>query len=57
MGSDLLDVVKESCLNHHMLLSLNSTFITLIPKVEYLISFDDFRPMSLHNEVYKVITK
>lgn len=57
MGSDLLDVAKESCLNHHMLLSLNSTFINLIPKVEYLISFDDFRPISLYNEVYKVITK
>jgi hypothetical protein len=37
--------------------SLNSTFLTLIPKANKPISFDDFRPISLCNLCYKVISK
>ena len=37
--------------------SLNSTFITLIPKKDSLDTFYDFRPISLCNLVYKMVTK
>ena len=37
--------------------ALNSTFLTLIPKCEKPLTFADFRPISLCNLVYKVISK
>ena len=37
--------------------SLNSTFLSLIPKVEHPVSFVDFRPISLCNLCYKLISK
>ena len=37
--------------------SLNSTFISLIPKVEHPVSFAEFRPISLCNLCYKLISK
>ena len=36
---------------------LNATYLNLIPKCEKPKSFADFRPISLCNLVYKVITK
>lgn len=40
-----------------MLPASNSTIITLIPQVDSPSSFDDFRPTSLCNVVYKVVNK
>jgi hypothetical protein len=37
--------------------SINSSFITLIPKVESPTSPSDFRPISLLNSVLKILTK
>ena len=37
--------------------SANSTFLTLIPKEIYVVSFDRFWPISLCNIGYKIITK
>lgn len=40
-----------------MLEELNQTYITLIPKVQGACNFAKFRPISLCNFRYKVITK
>lgn len=57
LGQDLLKVVEESrssgCLYH----AINSTFIALIPKSDTPSSFDDYRPISLCNCLYKIISK
>jgi hypothetical protein len=37
--------------------SINSTFIALISKTGKPLSFKDFRPISLCNLIYKIITK
>jgi len=37
--------------------SFNSTFISLIPKVDNPSSLNDFKPISLCNYIYKVVTK
>lgn len=54
---DLLEVVQESHRNKQMLKSLNSTFLTLIPKKDEANKLDQFRPIALYNVVYKIITK
>jgi len=36
---------------------VNSTFIALIPKVNEVVSFSNFRPISLCNFLYKIMAK
>ena len=57
VGGDLLPVVESSRVSRRVDNSLNSTFISLIPKEEKPLSFADFRPISLCNLVYKLISK
>jgi hypothetical protein len=54
---NLLKVVEESRTNGIIHSPFNSTFITLIPKLNDPQSFDDFRPISLCNCIYKIIAK
>ena len=57
VGIDLLKVVEQSRLDEKVTISLNSTFITIIPKRDKNQTFADFRPISLCNLVYKLISK
>lgn len=39
------------------MIDVNSTFITLVPEVSEVKKFEDFRPISLFNVIYKVVAK
>ena len=54
---DLLAVAQESQKNKQMLRALNSTFLALIPKGEGADQLSQFRPISLCNVIYKIISK
>ena len=57
LGDDILKVVDHSRLSGRIPTCFNSTFIALIPKVDTPKNLHDFRPISLCNCIYKVITK
>jgi hypothetical protein len=57
LGQDLLKTIEYSRTTGQVLASFNSTFITLIPKSDNPQSFDQFHPISLCNNIYKIITK
>lgn len=57
IGNDLLGVVEESRRIGVIHAPINTSFIALIPKVNKVESFDDFRPISLCNCLYKIIAK
>lgn len=54
---DLLGMVEESRTKGYIHPHINSTYISLIPKRIPFASFSDFRPISLCNLIYKVISK
>jgi hypothetical protein len=51
------EVVEESRASGLVLLALNATFLTLIPKEDRVTNPKQFRPIALCNVIYKVITK
>uniref|UniRef100_A0A803PAA5 Reverse transcriptase n=1 Tax=Cannabis sativa TaxID=3483 RepID=A0A803PAA5_CANSA len=57
VGSCLCSTIKEAFHTGYIDPKLNSTFICLIPKVEFPLKVDQFRPISLCNFAYKVIAK
>ncbi|XP_060974235.1 uncharacterized protein LOC133039370 [Cannabis sativa] len=57
VGANLVASVQEFFTMGVMNPKLNNTFICLIPKVEFPMSMDQFRPISLCNFSYKVIAK
>jgi len=57
LGKDILRVVEDSRQSGRIPASMNSTFIALIPKTDNPTSLDEFRPISLCNCIYKIISK
>jgi len=57
VGQDIVDLVEESRGSGFISSTLNSTFISLTPKHSKPSSFDYFRPISLYNFLYKIISK
>ena len=57
VGKDVTTVVLKALNTGVVPESLNSTFIALIPKIKYPKKASDFRPISLCNVVYKLISK
>lgn len=55
MGEDITKFVLDTFLNRRSLDSINSTYITLIPKIKQPIRIRNFRPISLYNVLYKII--
>lgn len=54
---DFFKLMSEFHTNGRLVKGLNSSFVTLIPKKEDAIELGDFRPISLINGVYKIISK
>lgn len=57
LGHDLLRLVEDSRRRGRISSAIKSTFIALIPKTDNPLSYDEFRPISLCNCLYKIIAK
>jgi hypothetical protein len=57
VGNDILDMVEETNRKGRVSGALNATFLAVKPKSEKPNSFGGYRPISLCNLVYKIITK
>eukprot|EP00253_Pinus_taeda_P035564 PITA_35564 len=57
IGSEITDVIEESRLKGEVYRPFNATFTALIPKKDDPGNFEDFRPISLCNCIYKIIAK
>lgn len=57
VGRDMVSMIQNFFRKGHMLRELNHTHISLIPKTPHANRVAQFKPISLCNVVYKVITK
>jgi hypothetical protein len=57
IGPDVKDMIRAFYEGNINLESINSSYITLIPKIDTPLLPGDFRPISLLNIVLKIITK
>ncbi|GLU23278.1 hypothetical protein SLE2022_393000 [Rubroshorea leprosula] len=54
---DVVEFVQEFSRNRKLVRGLNSSFIVLIPKKSNPVDLKDYRPISLINSLYKIISK
>lgn len=57
IGQDLIKVVEICKSVRRTYEATNSTLIALIPKVDSLLPFNDIRPISIYNGLYKITSK
>ena len=57
VGNVVTDVVLDFLHTGHMVSDINYTHIVMIPQVKKLEKMVDFRPISLCNVIYKIISK
>jgi len=57
IGGDITRMVQEFYQSNVLPLGINSSFVTLFPKINYAIKLADFRPISLVGSLYKIISK
>jgi hypothetical protein len=57
VGPNLLEIVENTRLSGKVVGAMNLTFLTLIPKASSTTTFGDYRPISLCNLCYKLISK
>jgi ribonuclease HI len=57
IGTDVIQAVLSSLNSGTLLPSINHTFVTLIPKVKNPEQVTDYRPISLCNVIYELISK
>ncbi|XP_026417281.1 uncharacterized protein LOC113312760 [Papaver somniferum] len=57
VGEDIIHMVENFFTYGHILKEMNSTFISLIPKTDKPTTPAQFRPISLCNTTYKIISK
>jgi hypothetical protein len=50
-------VIEESRSKGKLLSRFNEIFITLTPKIDNTLSFEQFKPVSLSNYIHKIISK
>lgn len=57
MKSDIMNFFAEFHRNGRLPKCINSSFITLVPKVENPLGLSDYRPISLIGSMYKILAK
>jgi hypothetical protein len=57
ISHDLIEAITSFFTRGHILTEINRTFITLIPKSDKAAKVNQFRPISLCNTIYKIISK
>ena len=57
IGNDVINVVLDLLNTGNMVFDINYTHIVLIPKVKSPEKMSDYRPISLYNVIYKIISK
>ena len=57
IGRDMVNAVTSFFYTGNLLRAVNETLITLIPKIDNPLNLTQYRPISLCNTTYKIISK